>query len=138
MLGGFELALVGLAAVGAGAVNAFAGGATFICFPLLLAPGVPPVPANVTNTLTLCPGYLGATIAQAKYLRGQGRRLLICLPVGMIGGVIGGVLLLNTGEELFRSLVPLLILLASGLLAIRGPTTFLDYESLAIADLSET
>lgn len=121
MLGGLELVLVGLAAVGAGAVNAFAGGGTFICFPVLLAAGVPPVPANVTNTVALCPGYLGATIAQAKYLRGQGKRLLICLPAGMIGGVIGGMLLLNTGEKLFRSLVPFLILLASGLLAIQGP-----------------
>jgi uncharacterized membrane protein YfcA len=121
MLGGLELALVALAAVGAGAVNAFAGGGTFICFPALLAVGVPPVPANVTNTVALCPGYLGATIGQAKYLRGQGKRLSICLPAGMIGGVIGGMLLLNTGEKLFRSLVPFLVLLASGLLAIQGP-----------------
>jgi uncharacterized protein len=121
MLGDLELVLVGLAAVGAGAVNAFAGGGTFICFPVLLATGVPPVPANVTNTVALCPGYLGATIAQAKYLRGQGKRLLICLPAGMIGGVIGGMLLLNTGEKLFRSLVPFLILSASGLLAVQGP-----------------
>jgi uncharacterized protein len=121
MVGGLELAIVGLAAVGAGAVNAFAGGGTFICFPVLLAAGVPPVPANVTNTVALCPGYLGATIAQAKYLRGQGKRLLICLPTGMIGGLIGALLLLNTGEKLFRSLVPFLLLLASGLLAIQGP-----------------
>jgi uncharacterized membrane protein YfcA len=121
MVGGLELVLVGLAAVGAGAVNAFAGGGTFICFPVLLAAGVPPVSANVTNTVALCPGYLGATIAQAKYLRGQSKRLLICLPAGIIGGVIGGMLLLNTGEKLFRSLVPFLILLASGLLAIQGP-----------------
>ena len=121
MVGGLELVLVGLAAVGAGAVNAFAGGGTFICFPVLLAAGVPPVSANVTNTVALCPGYLGATIAQVKYLRGQSKRLLICLPAGIIGGVIGGMLLLNTGEKLFRSLVPFLILLASGLLAIQGP-----------------
>src|ERR671911_2676335 len=99
MLGGLELVLVGLAAVGAGAVNAFAGGGTFICFPVLLAAGVPPVPANVTNTVALCPGYLGATIAQLKHLRDQTERLWICLPAGGIGGVLGGILLLNSSEK---------------------------------------
>lgn len=64
------------------------------------------------------PGYLGATFAQAKDLREQKTRLLFFVPAGVIGGVIGGILLLNTGERLFRSLVPFLILLASLLLAV--------------------
>jgi uncharacterized membrane protein YfcA len=116
-----DFILAGLAAVAAGIVNALAGGGTLITFPTLVALGIPAVAANVTNTVALVPGYLGATFAQSKDLRGQEKRLWLFLPAGAIGGIIGGILLLNTGEKLFRSLVPILILLASGLLAIQDP-----------------
>lgn len=116
-----EYLLVGLAAFGGGAVNALAGGGTLITFPMLTAVGIPVVAANVTNTVALCPGYLGGTLAQIDDLRGQKNRLWILLPGSVVGGVIGGVLLLNTGERLFRSLVPFLILLASVLLAFAEP-----------------
>ena len=116
-----ELVFVALAAVAAGAVNALAGGGTLISFPVLVAVGIPPVMANITNTVALCPGYLGATFAQMKDLRGQERRLQLLLWISVVGGIIGGVLLLNSGERLFRQLVPYLILLAAGLLAIQGP-----------------
>lgn len=106
-----------LAAAGAGAVNAIAGGGTLISFPTLTALGLPAVTANVTNTVALTPGYLGATLAQARDLRGQERRVWLLVPVGALGGLVGGFLLLLTTERLFRSLVPYLILLASGLLA---------------------
>ncbi len=118
---GIEYLLIALAAVGAGLVNALAGGGTLITFPMLTAVGVPAVAANVTNTVALCPGYLGATFAQSKDLRGQKHRLWLCIPAGIVGGIIGGVLLLNTGEKLFRDLVPYLILLASTLLAVQDP-----------------
>ena len=121
MLSGLELALVGLAAVGAGIVNALAGGGTLITFPVLMAVGVPAVAANVTNTVALCPGYLGATLAQAKDLRGQAHRMRRLLPAGVAGGVLGGMLLLKTNEAAFHALVPFLILLASGLLAVQEP-----------------
>lgn len=121
MLSAFDFVLIGLTAVAAGAVNALAGGGTLITFPMLTAVGVPAVTANVTNTVALCPGYLGATLAQKKDLQGQKRRLWLLLPVGVIGGIIGGVLLLNTGERVFRALVPFLILLASALLAVQDP-----------------
>ncbi|MGA2192828.1 MAG: sulfite exporter TauE/SafE family protein [Nitrospirota bacterium] len=111
--------LVGLASVAGGAVNALAGGGTLITFPMLTAIGVPAVAANVTNTVALCPGYLGATFAQRGDLRGQERRLWLFLPVSVLGGVAGGILLLNTAEHTFRSMVPFLILLASGLLAFQ-------------------
>lgn len=113
--------LATLAAVGAGAVNALAGGGTLITFPTLIGLGVPAVAANVTNTAALCPGYLGATLAQSKDLQGQRRRMMLLLPAGVVGSVIGGMLLLNTGERLFSELVPYLILLASGLLAAQDP-----------------
>jgi uncharacterized membrane protein YfcA len=121
MLTGIEYGLVGLSAVAAGIVNALAGGGSLITFPTLIAVGVPPVAANVTNTVALCPGYLGATIGQKKDLGGQKERIWRLLPVGAIGGVIGGILLLNTSERVFTALVPFLILLASGLLAFQDP-----------------
>ena len=114
----YDYILVGLAAMAAGAVNALAGGGTLITFPVLTAIGIPAVAANITNTVALSPGYLGATLAQMKDLRGQKERLWLYLPIGIIGGVAGGYLLLISGERIFRSLVPILILLASLLLAV--------------------
>lgn len=116
-----QFLLAALAAVAAGAVNALAGGGTLITFPMLVALGVPAVSANVTNTVALSPGYLGGTLAQKKDLQGQSKRLWFVLPAAIVGGVIGGYLLLQTGEKLFKDLVPYLILLASGLLAIQDP-----------------
>ena len=121
MPAGLDWILVGLAAVAAGAVNALAGGGTLITFPMLTAVGIPTVAANVTNTVALCPGYFGATLAQWNDVRGQTRRLWFVVPTGMAGGVVGGLLLLNTGERVFREIVPFLILLASGLLALQDP-----------------
>jgi uncharacterized membrane protein YfcA len=119
MLAGFDFLLVGLAAIAAGTINALAGGGTLITFPALLAVGLPAVGANVTNTVALLPGYIGGTLAQANDLRGQRRRLWITLPAGVVGGLIGGILLLRTGEKLFSELVPFLILIASLLLAVQ-------------------
>ena len=116
-----HLVLITLAAIAAGAINALAGGGTLLTFPTLIAVGLPAVAANVTNTVALCPGYVGGTLAQFNDLRGQRTRLWITLPAGVIGGLIGGILLLQTGEKLFRELVPFLILLASALLAIQEP-----------------
>ena len=121
MLEWYQFILVGLGAMAAGAVNALAGGGTLITFPLLTAVGIPAVAANVTNTVALCPGYLGGTLAQAKDLKDQKRRLYLLVPASIIGGVLGGVLLLSTGEKLFRDLVPWLILLASALLSVADP-----------------
>jgi len=116
-----DLLLAGLAAIAAGLVNALAGGGTLITFPMLVFLGVPPVSANVTNTVALCPGYFGGTLAQRNDLRGQEKRLWLIVPAGIVGGVLGGFLLLQTGEKLFSELVPYLILLASILLAIQDP-----------------
>jgi len=117
----FQYIFIGLAAIAAGFINAVAGGGTLITFPVLTAVGLPAVIANVTNAVALCPGYLGATIAQRNDLLSQKKRLWLLVPASVIGGVVGGILLLNSGEKLFRSLVPFLILLASLLLAIGEP-----------------
>jgi uncharacterized membrane protein YfcA len=121
MLTPIEYVLAALAALGAGAVNALAGGGTLITFPMLTFLGVPAVAANVTNTVALCPGYFGGTLAQWNDLKAQKKRLWLIVPASIVGGVVGGYLLLLTGERLFRALVPYLILLACGLLAIQDP-----------------
>ena len=121
MLNGLDFLWVLLAALAGGAVNALAGGGTLITFPMLTAVGVPAVAANVTNTVALCPGYFGATLAQRNDLRGQRGRLTLLIPASILGGIAGGILLLNTGERSFRALVPFLILLAAGLLTVKEP-----------------
>lgn len=113
-----DLVLAGLAAFAAGGVNALAGGGTLLSFPMLLALGVPPVSANVTNTVSLSPGYFGGTLAQRDDLRGQRRRLYVLMPVAAVGGLIGGALLLHTPDRVFEVLVPILILGAVVVLAL--------------------
>ena len=113
--------IAGLGAFAAGAVNALAGGGTLITFPLLTALGLPAVTANITSTVSLFPGYFGATLAQRRDLSGQRKRLATFLPAAVLGGIIGGVLLLYSGEKLFKQLVPFLILFASLLLAVGEP-----------------
>ncbi len=116
-----DLLLLALAAVAAGAVNALAGGGTLITFPALTALGLPAVAANVTNTVALAPGHLGATLAQRRELAGQRSRVRRLVPAALLGGLLGGLLLLGTSERVFRHLVPFLILLASALLAAQEP-----------------
>ena len=114
-----DIFILFLAAGAAGAANAIAGGGTLISFPALLALGVPPIAANVTNAIALCPGYLGATIAQWRHVRDQRDRLWICLPAAVIGGLLGAAILLRTREHVFQALVPYMLLLGSLLLAIQ-------------------
>ena len=112
-----DFVIAGFAAIVAGVVNAIAGGGTLITFPVLIALGLPAVSANITNTVALCPGYFGGTWAQRKDLTGQGKRIRLLVPVAILGGIAGGLLLILTGEKLFSSLVPYLILFATLLLA---------------------
>lgn len=112
-----ELALLLAAAIGAGAINALAGGGSILTFPALIAVGIPPLSANITNTVALCPGYVGGVIGQWSDLRGQRRRLLALMPLAALGGLAGGLLLLGTGERTFERLIPLLVVGASLLLA---------------------
>ena len=113
----FNELLVFLAAMTAGFINAMAGGGTLVSFPVLLAVGISPIAANVTNTVALVPGTIGGMWAQRREFQSQRKRLIKLLPVGIVGGVIGGLLILNTNENTFRSIIPYLILLATSLLA---------------------
>ena len=123
MLNGLDdFVLVALAAMAAGLVNALAGGGTLISFPMLTFVGLPAVAANITNTVALCPGYLGATLAQSKDLRGQTRRLWWAVPGRHHRRDRGRGCSFSTPEKkVFRQLIPFLILMASGLLAVQDP-----------------
>ncbi|HUD72859.1 MAG TPA: sulfite exporter TauE/SafE family protein [Dongiaceae bacterium] len=116
-----EAGLLGLAAIAGGAINALAGGGTLITFPALIAAGLPPLAANVTNTVAMAPGYLGASIAQRADLAAERPWLARALPAALAGGAVGAALLLLTGERAFAAATPYLILFAAGLLAAQEP-----------------
>jgi uncharacterized membrane protein YfcA len=116
------LAITGAGAV-AGAVNAVVGSGSLVTFPTLVALGYPPVTANVSNTVGLVPGSISGAIGYRRELRGQWRRCAI-LGVGTAtGAVIGGVLLLQLPSAVFDAVVPVLILLACVLMAVRPAPT---------------
>ena len=114
-------AVLAAAAFGAGVLNAIAGGGTFLTFPALVWAGVPPIAANATSALAVCPGYLGSTLGFRAELAALPRALLarealLCA----IGGVIGALLLLVTPAQVFARVVPWLLLFATALFAV-GP-----------------
>ncbi|MGC1904611.1 MAG: TSUP family transporter, partial [Candidatus Acidiferrum sp.] len=101
-----------LFAVGAfaGAINAVAGGGSFVSFPSLLFSGVPPVPANATNTLALWLGTAASGGAYRKRLN-LSRRVMVPLVVtSIIGGLAGAILLIRTPAQTFLRVLPWLLL----------------------------
>ncbi len=111
MLTTLVLILAGLAA---GALNAVAGGGTFLTFPALVWAGVPPVAANATATLAALPGYVGSAWGYRHDLRAQGPlglRTIVVLAV--LGGFLGALLLLVTPSTAFSAIVPWLLMLAT-------------------------
>ena len=115
--------ILGLAGLLGGAVNSVAGGGSLISFPALLAVGYPSVTANVTNTVAMWPGYVGATAAYRRELEGQRPRLVVLGITSVAGGIVGAVLLLTTPASIFKTAVPFLILLACGLFAVQPLAT---------------
>ncbi len=98
-----------LAGVAAGTINTVVGSGTLITFPTLLAFGVPPVTANVSNTVGLVPGSLSGAIGYRHELGGQGTRLVRFGTASLLGGITGAVLLLVLPEGAFNAIVPVLI-----------------------------
>lgn len=118
MLTIFVLALAGL---GAGALNAIAGGGTFLTFPALVWAGVPPIMANATATFAALPGYVGSAWAyRGDIERGGKPPLAHLVGAAVVGGLAGAGLLLVTPEELFSGVVPWLLLIATAAFAL-GP-----------------
>ncbi len=113
--------VLAVAAFGAGVLNAIAGGGTFLTFPALVWAGVPPIPANATSALAVCPGYFGSVAGFREELAATPRPVLVReLAVSAAGGVIGALLLLVTPPAVFAGVVPWLLLLATVLFAA-GP-----------------
>lgn len=123
-----------LAGVGAGLTGSIAGLASLISYPALLATGLPPVTANVTNTAALVLTGVGSVSASRPELRGQGRRLLPLMTAGLLGGAAGALLLLLTPEGGFERIVPVLIGVASvAILVQRSPRELAVEGALAHA-----
>ncbi|WP_329102808.1 sulfite exporter TauE/SafE family protein [Micromonospora sp. NBC_01699] len=106
------------AGLAAGTINAVAGGGSLITFPALIAIGMPPIQANVTNSVSVCPGYLAAVAGSRDDLPAY-RRLVPLVPTAALGAVAGGALLLNTPEGAFEVIVPILVLGATAVLAFQ-------------------
>ncbi len=107
----------------AGALNAMAGGGSFLSFPALLGVGVLPIQANATNTVALWPGQFTSIAAYWQDLKANLRLVLPVCSAALLGGVVGAIVLLRTGQATFMALVPWLLLLASGLFAASGPVS---------------
>jgi uncharacterized membrane protein YfcA len=108
-----------LAGVGAGLAGTVTGLASLVSYPALLAVGLPPLTANVTNTVALCCNALGAAAGSQPELRGQRATVLRLGAICVVGGAVGAGLLLLTPGGAFQRIVPWLIAAASGLILAR-------------------
>lgn len=107
----------------AGGINSVAGGGSLILFPTLVALGLGTVEANVTNSVVQWPGYLGGVAGFRNEYAGQRGRIIRFGVVASLGGTAGSVLLLTTPSEAFDVVVPVLVLLASLMLAVQPLVT---------------
>jgi uncharacterized membrane protein YfcA len=124
-----EALAVLVAGFAAGGVNAIVGSGSLITFPVLLAVGFAPVTANVSNSVGVVFGNVSAAWGYRRELAGQRRRCLIGGAGTMLGAIGGGVLLLTLPEGVFEAVVPVLILLACGLMVLR-PKPALSHGAL--------
>ncbi|MEV7776503.1 sulfite exporter TauE/SafE family protein [Kitasatospora sp. NPDC086791] len=115
----WEAVAVLVAGVGAGMINVIVGSGTLITFPVLLAVGIPPVTANVSNSFGLVPGSLSGVIGYRRELADQGRRVLRLGTASLLGGLLGALLLIKLPSAAFDAIVPVLILLALVLVVVQ-------------------
>ena len=123
-----DFALLTLAGVGAGLVGSIAGLASLISYPALLLAGVPPLTANMTNTVSMSLLAVGSISASRPELTGQRRRMVRHLPAGVLGGTAGAALLMLTPPGAFERVVPGLIALASVAMLLSPPPAELAAE----------
>ncbi|MBZ5739944.1 sulfite exporter TauE/SafE family protein [Nocardioides mangrovi] len=114
-----EVVAILLAGVAAGTINTVVGSGTLITFPTLLAFGVPPVTANVSNTIGLVPGSASGAIGYRRELAGQRSRVLRLSVASLLGGTTGAVLLLLLPSGAFAAIVPVLIVLGLVLVVLQ-------------------
>jgi uncharacterized membrane protein YfcA len=137
-VGGADVVFLLAAGVLAGVAGSVAGLASLVSYPALLAVGLPPLTANVTNTVSLVLYTLGAATFSRQELAGQAGRLRRLASITVAGGATGAALLLSTPAEVFEALVPLLIGGASLVLLLQPAITrltggLLDERSPAVA-----
>jgi uncharacterized membrane protein YfcA len=113
------MAAVAAAGFAAGGINAVVGSGTLVSFPVLLAVGLPPVPATISNSLGLIAGNLSGSIGYRRELRGQRRLLVRLLPASVLGALTGAFLLLHLPASTFEAVVPVLIGIAVLLVALQ-------------------
>ena len=94
----------------AGGLNSIAGGGSFIAFPAILFTGIPPIPANATNTIAMWTGTAASTGAYRRQLKIPLRVMLPLVSASVVGGLIGAILLLRTPARTFLQLLPWLML----------------------------
>jgi uncharacterized membrane protein YfcA len=123
-----EFGFLVVAGIGAGLTGSIAGLASLISYPALLAIGIPPVTANVTNTVALVLNSVGSVSASRPELTGQGRRLVPLAVAAVLGGTAGAVLLLLTPSGAFERIVPFLIAGASAAILVQRPPRELAAE----------
>ncbi|RAD62157.1 sulfite exporter TauE/SafE family protein, partial [Burkholderia multivorans] len=102
----WQIALIVAAGVGAGGINAVVGSGTLITFPVLVAFGVPPVVATMSNAVGLVPGNIASSFGYREELRGQWKRFAGFIPASLAGSLIGAYLLLHLPEDAFETIVP--------------------------------
>ncbi|MFC8920772.1 sulfite exporter TauE/SafE family protein [Streptomyces sp. NPDC057116] len=108
----WEMLAVFAAGIGAGTINTIVGSGTLITFPVLVATGLPPVTATVSNALGLIPGSISGAIGYRAELTGQRRRVLRLSTAAATGGLCGAILLLLLPSTAFETIVPVLVALA--------------------------
>ena len=116
---GWEMVAVAAAGFFAGGINAVVGSGTLVTFPVLLAVGLPPVTATVSNSLGLVPGNLTGAIGYRRELTGQRRLLVRLLPASILGALTGAFLLLHLPASSFEAIVPVLVGLAVVLVGVQ-------------------
>ena len=109
-----------VAGIFAGGINALAGGATLLTFPVLMAAGLPPIVANASNFVAVLPGNAAAIPAYAKELGSNKTEAFKLVVASLAGGAIGAVLLIYSTDNFFLELVPWLILMATLFFAFGG------------------
>ncbi len=114
-----EAIVIIAAGMAAGTINTIVGSGSLITFPTLLFLGYPPLVANVSNTVGLVPGSLSGSIGYRRELVGQRARAIPLLAAGVLGGLTGAGLLLVLPASAFERIVPILILVACGLVAVQ-------------------
>ena len=108
----WEIVAIALAGLAAGTINTVVGSGTLITFPVLLAFGIAPVTANVSNTIGLVPGSASGAIGYRRELVGQRGRVLRLGAMSVLGGITGAVLLLVLPAAAFTAIVPVFIAIA--------------------------